>query len=71
MTMPSNAIKAERAILRMPLGSWIDVKAIGKDAQLGTSAMAKFLLRASRNCVVERKIVVKGSAKLHLWRRIV
>jgi hypothetical protein len=50
--------------------AWMDVRAISKDAQLSTSAMAKFFLRARRKGIVERKIVVNGFSKLQLWRRI-
>jgi len=71
VTMPSNSLKAEREIARMPIGAWMDVRAISKGAQLSTSAMAKFLLRARGKGIVERKIIVHGFSKLRLWRRIV
>lgn len=68
--MPSNTSKAEKAIARMPFGSWIDVRAIVRDAGLGIYVMANFLVKARREGIVDKKIVCNGTSKLHLWRRI-
>jgi hypothetical protein len=68
--MPSNVTKAERVIEKMPFGSWVDVRAISKDAQLSTCIMAKFLMQARRRGIVERRILPNGACRFHLWRRI-
>ena len=68
--MPSNAVKAERVIERMPFGTWFGVRAISKDAQLSTCIMSKFLMQARRKGIVERKTVSNGASRFHLWRRI-
>lgn len=67
---PSNATKAERVIERMPFGSWVDMRAISKDAQLGICTMSKFLMEARRKRIVEKKVVSNGAGRFHLWRRI-
>jgi DNA-binding transcriptional regulator LsrR (DeoR family) len=70
MARPKNTSKAKRAITRMPLGSWVDVRAIARDARLSTYVITNFLVKARREGIVDKKIISHGTGKLHLWRRI-
>jgi hypothetical protein len=67
--MPSNAIKAEKMIEKMPFGSWVDVRAVFKEAQLSACTMSKFLMQARKKGIVEKKVVSNGAVRFHLWRR--
>ena len=64
VTMPSNAIKAEKVIEIMPLGSWVDVRAVSKNAHLSACIMSKSLCRLERKASWRKKsfqTVLSGS----------
>ena len=71
MAMPSNAGRAEKTIDEMPVGSWIAVRTLAKNAQLGVQTMSRYLVQARKRGMVENKHVLVSNGRLHLWRRIV
>jgi predicted transcriptional regulator len=69
MAMLSNVIRAGKTIAAMPIGSWMEVRGLAKNAKLGVQTMCRYLAQAKKQGLVENKCVLVSSGRLHLWRR--
>ncbi len=70
MTALKSLDRAEKVIDEMPIGFWIDVRTLAKEAGLTVHAMSRFLIRAKKAGQVEYKRVPIRTQKFSLWKRL-
>ncbi len=70
MASSRNLDKAERVIGEMPVGYWIDVRALAKNAGLGVREMSRFPIRARKAGRLDYRTAIGHSIRISLWKRL-